>query len=175
MNPTDAATYERARRLANVALWTSAIQRRRLSTEEPEDAKFPLRARVDFDLFVVALSRLRRAAVLALKVGSIKPKMKDALGKFDAAVPHLKTMRDVAEHIDDYAIDSGRDSTISRRELEVSIRTGDTWEWLGHTIEVEKAFVAAVHLFEALKACASEIRKEPNQSPESTASGRRSS
>jgi hypothetical protein len=37
MEPTSEATCERARRLANLAMWTVALQCRRLREEEPED------------------------------------------------------------------------------------------------------------------------------------------
>jgi hypothetical protein len=118
---------------------------------------------MDFHFFVVALTRLRRAAVLASKIDVLKPRMRAALSEFDAALPHLKTMRDVAEHIDDYAVDSGRNSKISRKELEVASRNGDTWHWLGFTTNIEAAFVAAAHLFEALKSAAAEFPRTPNR------------
>jgi hypothetical protein len=46
--PSHAATYERARRLANLAVWTVALQKRRLKTNEPEDAEFLFRRWADF-------------------------------------------------------------------------------------------------------------------------------
>lgn len=106
MNIDPAETYERARRLGNLALWTVDLQRRRINSDVPEDNKFILRRWSDFDFLVVALIRLRRAAQLAAKVPQIRAKMDAALKKFDVALPHLKKMRDVAEHIDDYALDS---------------------------------------------------------------------
>jgi hypothetical protein len=144
MKPSDAATYERARRLANLALWTVALQRRRLDSTE--------------HFFVVALSRLRRSVALALKIGALKSKMKDALWDFDLSLPHLKIMRDVAEHIDDYAIDAGRIPTISRKSLEISSRNGGTWQWLGFATNTESAFVAAIRLFDALKSASNDLR-----------------
>lgn len=158
MKPSDAATYERARRLANLALWTVALQRRRLDSTEPEDKEFPLRMWMDFHFFVVALSRLRRSVALALKIGALKSKMKDALWDFDLSLPHLKIMRDVAEHIDDYAIDAGRIPTISRKSLEISSRNGGTWQWLGFATNTESAFVAAIRLFDALKSASNDLR-----------------
>ena len=77
MKPSSAATYERARRLANQALWTIDLQRRRLNSDEPEDAKFILRKWSDFHFLVVALTRLRRAAVLAEKVPEISQQIPD--------------------------------------------------------------------------------------------------
>ena len=153
--PSDTATYERARRLANVALWTLHVQRRRLNSPEPEDEDFPLRDWSDFQFFIVALWRFRRAAELAGKVAAIKTTMRAELRTFDGAQPQLKTMRDVAEHIDDYSVDSGRNQKISRKTLEVSSSDGRTWNWLGFALDTEAAFLAAVKLFEELKACRS--------------------
>lgn len=125
MKQDEASTYERARRLANLAVWTVDLQRRRLNSNEPEDEKFVLRKLADFHFLVIALTRLRRAAVLAAKVKSIESKIKIALREFDAALPNLKKMRDVAEHIDEYAVNSGKDKRRSRKSLEVSLIDGE--------------------------------------------------
>jgi hypothetical protein len=154
MKPDSTAVYERARRLANQALWTIDLQRRRLSSDEPEDDKFVLRKWSDFHFLIVALTRLRRAAELAAKVPVMSERMREALEIFDSTVPHLKKMRDVAEHIDDYAVDRGRDRSISRKSLEVASSDGETWEWLGFEIDGGKALSASVSLFGALKDCA---------------------
>ena len=60
-SPSPAATYERARRLANIAVWTAQLQRRRLATDEPEDSEFLFRRWADFQFLIVALTRVRRA------------------------------------------------------------------------------------------------------------------
>jgi hypothetical protein len=170
MKPESAVTYERARRLANQALWTIDLQCRRLNSEEPEDVEFVLRKWSDFHFLIVALTRMRRTAALALKVPEIKPKMKEALVAFDSALPNLKKMRDVAEHIDDYAVDEGRDDKISRKSLEVGISDEETWEWLGFRINLKDALSASIALFEALKECGSIFKKpaEASSSDESS-------
>ena len=76
MKPDSAAIYERARRLANQALWTVDLQRRRLNSDEPEDDKFVLRKWSDFHFLIVALTRLRRAAELAARVPAISEDMR---------------------------------------------------------------------------------------------------
>jgi len=101
--PTHAATYERARRLANLAVSTVVLQRRRLKTHEPEDGEFLFRRWSDFQFLIVALVRLRRAAILATKVPPLGSTMKVAIADFDATLPMLKDMRDIAEHFDEYA------------------------------------------------------------------------
>src|SRR5215510_10846291 len=116
---TSEATYERARRLANMSLWTIALQCRRLRSAEPEDSVFVLRRWADVDLLIVALTRLRRASELAQYVPEIKKQISQALKQFDSALPNLRKFRDVAEHINDYAMDHGKHA-VARQELEVS-------------------------------------------------------
>jgi len=105
LKPSAAATYERARRLADVAIWSIELQCRRLEAVEPEDAEFVLRKWADFDLLIVALTRLRRATALAAKIPQLRASLEKALEQFDKALPDLKKMRDVAEHVDDYGAD----------------------------------------------------------------------
>jgi hypothetical protein len=162
VKPDNIVTYERARRLANQALWTIDLQRRRLNSEEPEDTEFILRKWSDFHFLIVALTRLRRAAELAAKVPTISEQMRAALKIFDAALPHLKKMRDVAEHIDDYAVDGGKDRNISRKSLEVASSDGEKWQWLGFEIDVGMALSASAALFGALKDCAPLVKGWPN-------------
>jgi hypothetical protein len=163
VKPDNAATYERARRLANQSLWTIDLQRRRLSSTEPEDEKFILGKWSDFHFFIVALTRLRRASELAAKVSPINQKLRAALIAFDTELPHLKKLRDVAEHIDDFAIDGGKDKNISRKSLEVAVCDGEKWQWLGFEIDIGKAFSASVRLFETLKMCGQLVKNvSPN-------------
>jgi hypothetical protein len=161
ISPSGAATYERARRLANNALWTIDLQRRRLNTDEPEDEKFVLRKWSDLHFLVVALTRFRRAAKLAARVPSIRSNIRAALDAFDAALPHLKKMRDVAEHVDEYSVDSGKDRNVSRKCLEVGSCHGETWSSMGFGLDAGDALLASVSLFEVLKNCSSHIHKEP--------------
>jgi hypothetical protein len=156
VKPTAAATYERARRLANLAVWTIDLQCRRLQSVEPEDSVFVFRKWADFGFLVVALTRLRRAAKLAASLSEAKSILGAALQEFDAALPDLKRMRDVAEHIDDYVIDQGRQRTVARQSLEVSSMEDDglTLEWLGCRLNAREALQASQQLFEAIKGVA---------------------
>ena len=99
----------------------------------------------------MALAKLRRAATLATKVPEIKPAITAAIAAFDASLPSLKTMRDVAEHIDDYAIDDGRDSAIRRQALEVGAIRGCQIKWLGLLLDAKQALVASEALFLAIR------------------------
>jgi hypothetical protein len=60
-------------------------------------------------------------------------------------------MRDVAEHIDEYAVDKGKINNISRKQLEVSILDGTTLEWLDDKLDADEALKASERLFEVLK------------------------
>lgn len=152
---TAAATYERARRLANVSMFAIDLQVRRVRSMEPEEnGGFIFRKWFDFDMLVVALTRLRRAAGLAASIPEIKASMMSALKEFDSALPSLKRFRDVAEHFDDYAVDRGRLRTVERKDLEVSSIQGETVEWLGLRLKASSALTAAARLFEAIQAAA---------------------
>jgi hypothetical protein len=153
--PSHAATYERARRLANIEVWTVALQVRRLRSREPEDGEFVLRRWADFLFLITALTRVRRAGSLAARVPAIADDIKSALRDFDAALPHLKNMRDVAEHFDDYAVDAGRLTAISRKSLEVGTMDETTFQWLGYELNADAALDAAHELFRRIRAAQS--------------------
>jgi len=163
--PTHAATYERARRFANRAVWTAALQRRRLKSVEPEDGEFLFRRWSDFEFFVVSLARLRRAAKLAATVPSITDAMTAALSEFDDALPMLKDVRDIAEHFDEYARDEGHlnkgkgsELAVSRKSLEVGVVGDTTFQWLGHELNADLALSAARRLFKAIQSAQSAVR-----------------
>jgi hypothetical protein len=147
------ATYERALRLANVSMRTIALQCRRLRSEEPEDSTFILRRWADFDFLIVALTRLRRAASIAKSLPQISAQVAGAIDKFDDALPSIKQQRDIAEHIDEYAVDSVRrhDKTVDRKQLEVGTIDEESLEWLGQKIEIAAALSASEALFAAVK------------------------
>jgi len=155
MKPTSAETYERARRHANMLLWAIDLQCRRLRSSEPEDTAFVFRKFIDFEFLIVSLTRFRRAIKLASNIPEIKLTIISALIEFDSTLPQLKKLRDVAEHIDDYAIDKGRDSSIERKQLEVScLGEGEndvTLSWLGHEINIGDALRASNNLFDVIK------------------------
>jgi hypothetical protein len=155
--PSHAATYERARRFANVALYTVALQQRRLRTKEPEDGEFLFRRWADFQFMIIALTRLRRAAVLAAKVPAIKKEIDAALDQYDSILPMLKELRDVAEHFDDYALDVGRLAKVRRQSLEVGFVSETTFKWLDDELDANVALKAGQRLFEAIKRAKSSL------------------
>lgn len=140
-------------------MWTIRLQCRRLTLAEPEDKLFIFRKWADFDFLVVALFRLRRAAQLAASVPEVNALLAPAVADFDAALPNLKKMRDVAEHFDDYAVDRGRRSGVHRQDLEVGRMSvdGTTLEWLGAELDAHKALDESETLFEAIKHASSAL------------------
>lgn len=169
--PTAAATYERARRLASIAIWAVQLQSRRLRAAEPEDADFVLRKWADFDFMVVALVRLRRAARLAAQVPELESSLLAAIETFDSTLPGLKRFRNVAEHIDDYAVDRGREQSVGRQSLEVSSfdAEGPTLHWLGSALNATEALQLSERLFAAIKDGLDQLQrlKNPQRRPTS--------
>ena len=144
-------------------MWTIDLQARRLQRSEPEDAAFVFRRWADFHFLIVALTRLRRAAVLAAKVPAIRAQIQTAIRTFDQALPQLKKFRDVAEHVDDYAVDAGRDRSVTRQHLGVATMdlTAPTVTWLGHSLTVPTARAASKTLFRAIQGSKSAIAASP--------------
>jgi hypothetical protein len=156
--PSDAAIVEWAHSLANEAIHMVALQRRRLQSEEPEDETFVFRRWADFQFFIVSLRRLRQAAHLAARPKASRAAIESAISEFDAAMPDrekkrnvIQKMRNVGEHIDEYAVERGRDRSVGRRTLQVGTFDATTLEWLGERLDADDALVAAERLFEAIK------------------------
>jgi hypothetical protein len=150
MKPSHQATYERARSLARDACFAVALQCRRIAADEPWDV-YMRHIWADFQFLLVALTRTRRAAGLAAKVPEIAPAIEAAIKTFDATLPYLKTMRDVAEHIDDYAVDDGRHAAVERQALGAALFAKKRIEWLGFTLDTDEARQACEALFQAIK------------------------
>lgn len=153
---------ERALRFANIAMFAIALQRRRLSSVEPEDEQFVLRWLADLEFMISALRRLRRAAQLAAKATTVRAEVEAAIAEFDAAVPSLPTMWNVAEHIEDYGVDEPRRHLhgVDRGLLEVSTWDGTTSCWLGLELNIDSASHASARLLRALKGTADRQRPD---------------
>lgn len=149
--PSDDAIVERILSLANEAVFTVALQRRRLRSGEPEDDEFVMRWWADAQFLIVMLRRLRRTAELGERVPAVQARVQSALREFDHVLPSLRTMRNVGEHVDAYALDKGKNNEISRRELQVGRWDGMTFYWLGSELNVDYAMTAAEDLLIALR------------------------
>jgi hypothetical protein len=87
---------------------------------------------MDLQFLFVPLRRLRRTTELASHVSASKKQLAIALEKFDSALPTLSMIRNVGEHIDAYAVNSGKrhHKEIDRRSPQASSWDGTTYEWL---------------------------------------------
>lgn len=159
--PSDGAILERALSLANEAMFTVKLQHRRLRSTEPEDEVFFFRRGADFQFLIVALRRMRRAAELAAKVTTVSAAVQDALVAFDHDLPMLLTMRNVGEHVDDYAVDDPkrRHKQVSRRQLQAGSWDGTTFSWLEMTLNTDVALKAAWSLLSALRAAVKTMKQ----------------
>jgi hypothetical protein len=150
--PSDNELIDRATRLANDYIMAVDIQLRRIRTADETVDDWPYVVWLDFQFLIVALARLRRAAVIARSVSVIKDHMQTALTAFDRAIPNIRDMRNVAEHIDEYAQDSpARRLSIDRRQLEVGAWDDNQFTWLGWTINYNHTLVAATQLYGAIR------------------------
>jgi hypothetical protein len=148
--PSDAVILERAKSFCNEACFTVALQCRRLRTVEPEDKTFVFRWHADLQFLIVALRRLRRSVELAQRVSAVAPALKTALDDFDRQLPDLAKMRNVAEHIDDYLLGTGRLRNVPRGALQVATWDGTEFNWLGVRLDIDVALSSAESLFGAL-------------------------
>jgi len=106
----------------------------------------------DLHFLVIALRRLRTTATTLEHAPQLWETVRYTIDAFDARLPWLKRVRDVFEHLEDYAVDSNlRRSSTSRRELQVWSRHEDGLDWLGYDIDWNEAHVAAKELYAAVK------------------------
>jgi hypothetical protein len=147
--PTDKVILERAQSLCNEACYTVALQCRRLRSQEPEDNAFIFRWWADLQFLIIALRRLRRAAELGENISSVSTVLKEAIRDFDHALPNIKKIRNVGEHIDQYVLDAPKrhHKDVHRGELQVGHWDGTVFTWLGTDLNIDAALDAAEKLF----------------------------
>ena len=150
---TELARLELATSLSREAYYAVALQCRRLQSEEPEDAYFLFRKWMDFQFLIVALWRLRTSTLIAAKFAISPNEIGNAIQKFDQTLPDLRKMRNVAEHIDDYAVESTRRKHLPtpRQLLECGTFDGTLFQWLGSSLDTKVALLAAGELWEAVR------------------------
>lgn len=109
----------------------------------------------DVQFLIVALSRLRRSAQIAQSVAAVSTVVEAAIREFDQALPCLKTMRNIGEHVESYAVDDPKrhNKSVSRSQLQVGQWDGTVYVWLGESLNIDVALDAARKLLEAVRAC----------------------
>ena len=164
---SDAVIIERAHSLANHAMWTVALQYRRIRATEPEDGKFLFRWWADLQFLILALYRLRTTVKIARNIPSISNSIDAALAKFDKALPDLKKLRDIGEHMEEYAVDNPKRHvpSVDRKQLQVGSWDGTVYEWLGVKLNVNEAKSAAEELFKTLQNHYSLFRSKNRTTP----------
>lgn len=154
---SNSAIVERAKSMANDWMWAIDLQLSRIKSPRLQDAdyhSFGVNSANDADIhfLVISLARLRRIAVTIEHVPTQWENVHLAINNFDARLPWLKRMRDVFEHLEDYAVDSNlKRSSTSRRELQVWSLTDNGIHWLGFDINWEESRAAAIELHASIK------------------------
>jgi hypothetical protein len=163
--PTPLAILERAVRLGSDSLRGITLQIRRVQGTEPEDSEWWARLWLDCQFLVVVLWRMRQAGVLATQARVERDRIRLAVAEFDAELPDLKRMRDVAQHFDEYAVDgkgrrhfrSDRKAKVGRRQLEVGSWAVDEdghivgYRWLDGVIDFKSATDASWALYREIQ------------------------
>jgi hypothetical protein len=149
----EAITLDRTFSFANEAMFTVVLQLRRVASDEPEDKEFVFRRWADWQFLIVALRRLQRAAELGATTPTGAKVITAALVQFRSQIPGLTTMRNVAEHIDSYAVDDPKrhHKSVDRWQLQVGQLSSDEYVWLGHTLNAAHVKATAEALFVAVR------------------------
>jgi hypothetical protein len=101
--------------------------------------------------FIIRLWLYRTTIRTLTKIKSVSDEARTAIASFDAAFSvdgenHLKTLRDVVEHFDDYASGTGRGPAVRERDI-------DPWRKISkdrfargkYSLERMKSYEAAIH------------------------------
>lgn len=140
-----------AARMANVAAMAIRMQLDRVEKSPlADDLDGFWKVLIDVDFLIAALWRMQLAGRLAQSAvgGRWTP-----LDRFSMALPDLKLMRDATQHIHEYGADSDRrhDKNVGRRALEVKSLGKDAFNWLGGTLDFNKAADASSELLLAIR------------------------
>lgn len=158
--PSTSAILRRAAIVANDAAAAIEMQIGRIRESfRSRDQEVLDTVLIDIEFLISSLWKMRQAGKLTL---SVMGQSWTALSEFDTALPHLKLMRDVLEHIDEYGRDAdGRarrhrhprtGQLIGRRYLHSQMSYGDTsFNWLGGTLEFHRAREVAFELLSAIR------------------------
>ena len=150
---TDAALIARAKSLANRWIFAISLQHDRVTSPRPQDKVFhPFGAdyfhEADVHFLAIALQRLRKIAKSLEYVPQLRDRARSAGRTFDESLPWVKRVRDVFEHLEDYAVDSNRrhTKTTLRQDLQVWSADSSGMKWLGCDIDWSKTLAVAQEL-----------------------------
>ncbi|MBL0350205.1 MAG: hypothetical protein IPP68_07515 [Elusimicrobia bacterium] len=155
---SEAAIVERSRSLGNSWMFAVGLEHARITKPRPQDKAFhPFDTdsfnEADVHFLAIALRRLRTVASTLEHVPPVWDSIRNAIQIFDEKLPWIKHVRDVFEHLVDYAVDSNlRRTKTSRRELQVWASSETGMQWMGYDIDWKVGLLAANDLFNAIKA-----------------------
>ena len=165
-NLGEAAIVERAKSLATQWMWAVALQHARITKPRSQDSSFhPFGLRTfneaDVHFLAIALRRIRTVATTLEHVPKEWNSVNQAIQTFDNRLPWLKPVRDVYEHLEDYAVDSNlRRTGTTRRELQVWTSDEEGLNLLGYYVNWNEALAAAKDLYAAVKSVADSYFQE---------------
>ena len=147
MNEKELAIFEDAKNMANIAVWGVELQIKRLQSQKNEISDFVMQPVVDFHFLIVALTRLRQSASLVSKISDIST----AINTFDSAIPDLRTVRNILEHIDEYRIGKGNNKSVPKDSFQTILFGKKSIKWVNYEINLESAMKASSDLFTVIK------------------------
>jgi hypothetical protein len=158
VKPTPSAILRRADMVANDAALAIDMQLARIRDGfRSKDPDTVWNVFIDIEFLISSLWKMRLAGKLAL---SVTGRSWTALRDFDVAVPNLKLMRDVMQHLDEYGRDGGTrrhfnprtGQLIGRRYLHSQISFSDkSFNWLGGALDFDQAHNASLQLLSAIR------------------------
>ncbi|MEW8521640.1 MAG: hypothetical protein AB2552_01165 [Candidatus Thiodiazotropha endolucinida] len=147
MDEKELAIFEDAKNMANIAVWGVELQIKRLNSQKNEISEFVMQPVVDFHFLIVALTRLRQAASLVSKISDIK----SAIATFDNAIPDLRTVRNILEHIDEYRIGKGNNKSVPKDSFQTIIFGKESIRWVNYEINLKSAMKASSDLYAVIR------------------------
>lgn len=150
-DPKIVSLYEDGRHFANISVWAVALQVKRLETNKPELEDFDFQPVVDFHFLVTGLARLQEIAETLKAIDDMRPAMEKAIEAFKTEVPGLRYMRNVLEHMGEYARGDGKNKAVQYREIFTIGLDPDCIQWLGHELRPRAALAASDALFRVIK------------------------
>lgn len=147
-------------------MWAVSLQHDRITKPRIQDRAFhPFQLNTfneaDVHFLVIALRRLRTVATTLEHVPQVWDSVRSAIQSFDNSLPWLKKLRDVFEHLEDYAVDSNlRRTTTSRKALQVWSFDENGMHWFDYYIDWKEALTAAQNLYYSVKAAHSLLAKQ---------------
>lgn len=144
--------------LANRAAWSIELQIQRLSLGLREIEGFEMQPFVDFHYLLIAIGRLEKAAKLAGHVIDMSVRLE----LFKSQLPWLPKLRNAMEHIDEYQLGRGRDTSVRISDLHVFVGGASSMNWLDVEVEYKAIVQAASSLLEFIQAEWKRVNSHPS-------------